>query len=170
MTKSTGRGRGRLPGTKNKSTIERETRARLELEAREAEMHEGMEDIRSARRAGNKLAREVLEDLMRLGMGLTATYQQLAGLTPEQISTTRGVASNSEMEKRFWYAAEFTKGCAVDLANYQSPKLKAQVPMGPLPDSNPQAPLMLPAPAPGSTNVQYFLEHTYRRMLKTVNG
>lgn len=168
MTKPTGRPRGRHKGSKNKATIEREERARRELAAREQELEDGVERIASARRAGNKLAKEVLEDLMQLGMGLTASYQNLAGLTPQQLMAQgQQTTVNDAMEEKFWRAAAFTKDCAKELANYQSPKLKAQVPMT-LPQT-PATPL-LPAPAPGSTNVQYFLEHTYRRMLKTVNG
>lgn len=160
MTKPTGRPSGRHRGSKNKATIEREERARIELEAREREMQDGVEVIASARRSGRKLGRDVLDDLMHLGMGLTAEYQRLASLAPGQ-QIGQGTAA---MEEKFWQAAAFTKDCAVALTNYQSPKLKASVVMhGP----REEVPL-LPTPAPGSTNVKYFLEHTYRRMLKTV--
>jgi hypothetical protein len=164
----TGRPAHRPRGSKNKTTIERELIAARQLEEREDAMRDGRHEMAAARRSGRKLAREVLDDLMQLGMGLTASYQELAGLTPQRLMAQgEQTVINGAMEDKFWKAAEFTKDCATALANYQSPRLKAAIPMGAPPI--PQTPA-LPGPQPGSTNVQYFLEHTYRRMIKQVNG
>jgi hypothetical protein len=114
--KPTGKRGGRHPGSKNKATIERELIASRELAAREAELAQGEARILAARRAGQKLAKEVLEDLMNLGMGMVGTYQPYP---PNQRQNP-----NYDDDK-FWRAADFTRECAAALANYQSPKYKA---------------------------------------------
>lgn len=116
MTKPTGRPRGRHRGSKNKTTIEREEKARLELEAREIALRDGAQQILQARQRGQKLAKEVLEDLMNLGVGLAAFYQPSPPQAPR---------NTNEDETKFWRAAEFARDCAADLAKYQSPTYKA---------------------------------------------
>lgn len=118
MTKPTGKPRGREHGSKNKATIEREERARLELAAREADLQAGAQQIIQARRLGQKLAKDVLEDLMNLGVGVAAFRQPAPPGAPR---------NPNEDEEKFWRAAEFARDCATALANYQSPKYKAVV-------------------------------------------
>lgn len=121
--RTTGRPAGRPPGRKNNRTVERETIAARELAVRELALAEGDQRIMTARRAGQKLGREVLEDLMNLGMGLVATFQPHPPVALED-----GTIKNPNKfydDDKFRWAADFTQKCASDLASYQSPKLKA---------------------------------------------
>lgn len=109
---------GRRRGTPNKATAERELIAKRELEARELAVQEAEGVIAAARRSGRKLAREVLDDLMHLGVGIASFYQMAPPGQPANV--------HADWDK-FWRAAEFARVCAADLAKYQSPTFKAIV-------------------------------------------
>jgi len=167
--KPSGLPRGRKLGGKNKATLEREELARRELEARENRMVVSENLIVEARRTGRKLAREILDDLMQLGMGMMATFQPLPpapGSTPETPN-----ANPNYNEDKFWRAAEFTKDCAIALANYQSPKLKAEVQVNVPVERAPQE-ILPPLPPAGSSksNVASFREAQYFKMMRRVEG
>lgn len=116
-------GAGRPPGRKNQATIERERAAALTLERdaliQELKAKEAAEGVITARTAGIKLAKEVLEDFMRLFAGQAARYQPLPqGMDP----ATLGVTPD---ENKFKEWAVLAVDVAKDLAPYQSPKLSA---------------------------------------------
>ena len=125
MARPLNRNGGRRKGSKNKSTLEREELAARELAAREAALVDAESRVLTARRAGQKLGREVIEDLMNLGAGLSAHFQMNPPGQP--------VNPNEDPDK-FWKAAIFTLDCAKALADYQSPKLKAIMVSAPPPD------------------------------------
>lgn len=104
-------GAGRKKGTKNKSTIEREKE-----EAKKALAQQAAIDL--ARGRGGKIATEVIDDFMRLFVGLAARHQTWpaeAGVNPH------------ENPKLFREYAKLAVQCATELANYQQPKFKAMV-------------------------------------------
>ena len=97
---------GRAKGTPNKASIEREALlARLTAE-------------QTQQKPGRKLAREVLDDLMHLALGMAAKYQPLPeGVVP--------MAGQKPDELKFIEYATLAGSFAKDLAPYQSPRFKA---------------------------------------------
>lgn len=119
-------GAGRPHGAKSKATIEREEKARLEMEA--------ARDKSIA--TGAKLAKEVIEDFMQFAAGVATTYQ------PTKNNETAD-------ETKFLVWAKLAVGWATDLAPYQSPTYKAvavtEVPPAPA--------IPVPSQIPDGTNV-----------------
>lgn len=101
---------GRTKGTPNKASIEREALlARLAAEQQQ--------------KPGRKLAREVLDDLMHLALGMAAKYQPLPdGVVP--------MAGQKPDENKFIEYATLAGSFAKDLAPYQSPRFKAVMNLG----------------------------------------
>jgi hypothetical protein len=111
---------GRRRGTPNKATIERALiAARAALESKSA---------------SKKLAKEILEDFMCVFVGMASHFQ------PAPPGTPRNPHAD---ENKFWKCAEAAINCAVKLAPYQSPSLKA-VAVVPQPVSPPSSPYALP--------------------------
>lgn len=94
---------GRQKGTPNKRT-------------QEALLKQAMEVHQSAK-TGKKLAKDVLDDLMQLTVGMAGVYQpdppDRPGLNP--------YAS----EEKFWKCVEMARDFATALAKYQSPTFRA---------------------------------------------
>lgn len=113
---------GRQLGAKNKTTIERENQARLEVDrARmidEARAANASEVVTQAKAAGVKLAKDILEDFMRLFAGMAAIHQPL----PDGVEIPPGRKPDPE---KFLAFAKLAVSTASDLAPYQSPKLSA---------------------------------------------
>jgi hypothetical protein len=115
---------GRAKGKKNRATIEREEQARLAMErlaeverlrAQEMSVQES-----AAHTSGIKLAKNVLEDFMRLFAGMAARAQPL----PPGVVPPPGYAPNpAEFEKWAFLAVDAAKA----LAPYQSPRLAAMM-------------------------------------------
>ena len=134
-------GAGRKFGSKTKATVEREERARLERQAKEAEREKSI-----AERKHIKLAKDVLEDYMVAFGAIASVFQNKVveslqkGLTPSQ--------SDVEAFERW---GRMTVDTAAKLADYQSPKLKAVMvglpppsPNGPMVDVTPENVRKLP--------------------------
>jgi hypothetical protein len=97
---------GRQKGSKNLATIERETReaqqrARVQL-----------------RQPKVRLAKDVIEEFMMIGIGYAAKYQK----APEGQTLPQGREPDEEKFKEW---AQITVGWATDLARYQSPTYRA---------------------------------------------
>jgi hypothetical protein len=116
---------GRRKGAKNKATLERERRARLELEAKIRKeqrkldrkiANKGVETIEDARAValeqGPKLLKDIGAEFTRLFAGMAAYHQPVPG------------NPNADEKKFREYAALALQG-AKDFAQYESPKLSA---------------------------------------------
>src|ERR1700682_6553602 len=113
-------GAGRPLGRKNQSTIEREAKARLEFERLEhaTKAEEAVSGMVIARAAGAKLAKEVLDDFMRLFAGMASLHQPLQP----------GVEASPGQEpdpSKFREWATLAVDAAKALAPYQSPRFSA---------------------------------------------
>lgn len=121
-------GAGRKPGGKNRATIEREER--------EAELRRAWEaEAEMKRRTAQKLGPDVLEDFMKLFMGLAALYQPAPPGAPP---------NPHEQEKKFDKYSRLAMIAAEAVAPYHKPKLRAIV-VSATPGMPTDAP-MLPAP------------------------
>lgn len=109
---------GRPKGAKNKTTIER-NRIAAEIAAR---------TVIDAKTTGKKLAKEVLDDLMHLFVGMAAHHQP----TPPGAPPVAGARPD---EARFEKYARLALETARALASYQSPTFRAIV-VAPAPDAN----------------------------------
>jgi hypothetical protein len=117
---------GRGKGGRNKATLEREEKARLDLIAQierergatemSTDVAAAAEIVADAKVAGVKLAKDVLQDFMQLFAGKAAFHQAwppAMGKNP------------NEDPKEFLSNAQMAVSIAKDLAPYQSPKLTA---------------------------------------------
>lgn len=124
---------GRKIGSRNKATIEREEKARIEME-RQAEVDRQRaagfpETAAEAKAAGFKLAKDVLEEFMRLFAAMATAVQPYPTWHVEKCDG-RDVRVNDNPdcdESRFRTYAELAVQAAKDLAPYQSPKLSTVV-------------------------------------------
>ena len=108
--------RGRPVGAKNVKTLEREALEAREREVREAEAKAWVADKTVTPVTVKKLAKEVLDDLMNLYMGLTAHYQPWPA--------ARGKNPHEDISK-FNYYSQRAAEVAAALTPYQSPRLSA---------------------------------------------
>lgn len=105
---------GRLKGSKNKTTLEREAAAAVD----------------AARGQQRELAKDVLERLMKVAEGATSLNKPTT-----QAELARGVAANPDGDwERFGAWFDRTAYCAKELAKYQSPQIKAVDAPAPPPD------------------------------------
>jgi len=113
---------GRPPGAKNKSTLERERREQLERERLAlldgAKADQAEQALVAAQARGVKLAKDVIQDFMRLFAGMAATYQPLP---PGQEIPPGKIVDEGKFEK---YAA-LAVDAAARLAPFESPRYSA---------------------------------------------
>jgi len=117
---------GRPKVVKNKKTIEKMIREKLAAQREEmleqARAEVLSEEVAKAKVAGVKPAKDVLEDLMRLSMGLVAIHQPARPSDDEDALRLQGRDPNYE-KFRFWFGQ--TKEVASALAPFQSPRFSA---------------------------------------------
>lgn len=118
--KSKTRHRGRIPGSKNKATIEK------------AIIAEQIND-RAKMKNGNPLAKEVLEKFMMLFAGMASQEQALLINPPEATAEDRNPRRGSIDQLERW--AKNAIDTAAKLAPYQSPTFRAIITTPP-PDPN----------------------------------
>lgn len=107
---------GKIKGSKNKTTIERELKAAGVIDA--------------ARKEGRELATSVLERLMKIAEGATGVNRPV---TDKEIA--EGKARNPDGDwGRFGEWFDRTAYCAKELAKYQSPQIRAVDAPAPPPD------------------------------------
>ena len=115
---------GKIKGSKNKATIEREAAARIERE-RVAELERiaatGATDLDKAKVSGKKLMKQIAFDLAELFMGLAVYYQPV----PAPDGTLTGNPRYVGNEDKFKEFAIMAKDTAIAAASYESPKLSA---------------------------------------------
>lgn len=131
---------GRKPGVKNRLTVEREAKARLDQERlREVDRlrAEGAKaEVAAAQTAGVKLMKEIAFDFARLFAGLAAFYQPYPQWSPQRDSAGNPVigkngrpvminANPNFDEAKFREYAVLAKDTALGAASYESPKLSA---------------------------------------------
>jgi hypothetical protein len=113
---------GRRPGSRNKATIEREIHAALVLkrieEAERLRAEGAARELAEARTSGVRLAKDVLEDFMRLFAELAMVHQPIQEEQPIPPGRKPDAAKFKEWADRACAAAK-------DLMPYQSPRLSA---------------------------------------------
>lgn len=97
---------GSKPGQPKRKTIERLARAE--------------ERVAQAKARGEKLAVDVLRELMNTALGYATLSQPL----PPDAVAPKGHKADPEL---FWRAAGFAKDCAVEIMQTETPKLRAIV-------------------------------------------
>lgn len=135
-------GQGRKPGSKNKKTIERE-----KMEAEKAAAALAAVDLK--RHRGQRLAVEVLEDMMTLFYGLVARHQ------PWPKEQGKNPHEDIRLFKEYSKLATTT---AAELAQYQQPKFRAVMvamsPGMPMPGAEGAVVPATPLPPPGASEGQ----------------
>lgn len=139
---------GRIKGTKNKATVERE-RVAAEI---------ARKTVVDARVTGKKLGKDTLEDFMLVFAGMAAYHQPAPPNAPQ---------NPNENRQMFLEEARLAIQCAKDLAQYQSPTFKAiavTVPAG----DQPGAKIVDLDAAGNITNIDdpIRLGAVYRRLIK----
>lgn len=134
---------GRVKGTPNKVTAEREALAQRILAEQQG-------------KPGKKLAREVLDDFMQLFTGLAAYHQPL----PEGVLPVAGQQKPDQV--KFMEYAKAAVDVASQLAPYQSPKFKAVMNLGEYTPGG--APL--PAPSDVTQQVESMTAQQAYRLLR----
>lgn len=119
--------KGHRTGGRQKGTMNKSTRERLEAErvAQQAQL-----EVNKARQAHTKLGKDVLEEFMKTFAGMAAYYQPV----PEGVAVPVGRKPD---EGKFLTYAKLTTETAAALANFQSPRFKAIQIMTPPPNPVP---------------------------------
>lgn len=117
-----GRGQGRKKGVPGRATIERElrkARAMAEQALQDAaRARDAVAAVHAAKGAGQKLAKEVLEEFMMLFASMAAAHQPLPAGMPVP-------AGRSPDERKFKEYAVLARDTAKELAPFQSPRFSA---------------------------------------------
>jgi hypothetical protein len=128
---------GRTAGSKNRVTVEREERVRLEIRAQiEAEKRakdarlkaagvETLEDAKALASKEPKLMKEIAFDFARLFAGLATFYQPYPQWVRDPETGKIRNANPNFDEAKFKEYAVLAKDTALGAASYQSPKLSA---------------------------------------------
>lgn len=117
---------GRSVGSKNKITIERENRARLDIEraALEARAAKG-DELAKAMAQGKRLMKEVIFEFAELNAGLAAFYQPYPEWSRDAATKQLVNGNPNYDEERFRYYMQAATSVAHMGAPFQSPRYSA---------------------------------------------
>lgn len=148
---------GARPGAGRPKGVSKATLEKIALAQRE---------VAGAKASGKKLAKEVLDEFMQLFAGMAAYYQPTPATVPQQ--------NANQDESKFKEYAVLACEQAAELAQYQSPKLRAILMPLPPPGDQPGRLIEATANAPGGQNVTPLstdpevLQQIYRRRIAQV--